>query len=97
MDLKLKDKVVLIIAATGDSGVATAKAFANEGCTLAVTSTSQAKLDALTYAEFDDAISEYKKELKDSELFKQLTDLENENSVASIYSTWHDDLYPPET
>lgn len=47
MDLKLKDKVVLIIAATGDSGTATAKAFANEGCTLAVTSTSQAKLDAL--------------------------------------------------
>ena len=46
MDLKLKDKVVLIIAATGDSGTATAKAFANEGCTLAVTSTSQAKLDA---------------------------------------------------
>lgn len=40
MDLKLKDKVVLIIAATGDSGTATAKAFANEGCTLAVTSTS---------------------------------------------------------
>lgn len=30
MDLKLKDKVVLIIAATGDSGVATAKAFAKE-------------------------------------------------------------------
>lgn len=57
----------------------------------------KAKLDALTYAEFDDAISEYKKELKDSELFKQLTDLENENSVASIYSTWNDDLYPPET
>ena len=56
----------------------------------------KAKLDALTYAEFDDAISEYKKELKDSELFKQLTDLENENSVASIYSTWHDDLYPPD-
>lgn len=57
----------------------------------------KAKLDALTYAEFDDAISEYKKELKESELFKKLTDLENENSVASIYSTWHDDLYPPET
>ena len=57
----------------------------------------KAKLDALTYAEYDDAISEYKKELKESELFKQLTDLENENSVASIYSTWHDDLYPPET
>ncbi len=57
----------------------------------------KAKLDALTYAEYDDAISEYKKELKESELFKKLTDLENENSVASIYSTWHDDLYPPET
>ena len=55
----------------------------------------KAKLDALTYAEYDDAISEYKKELKESELFKKLTDLENENSVASIYSTWHDDLYPP--
>lgn len=47
MDLKLKDKVVLIIAATGDSGVATAKAFAKEGCKLALTSTAQEKLDAL--------------------------------------------------
>lgn len=47
MDLGLKGKVVLIIAATGDSGTAIAKAFAKEGCKLAVTSTAQEKLDVL--------------------------------------------------
>ncbi len=55
------------------------------------------KLDALTYAEYEEAIAAFKAEVKANEIFTQLTDLENENSVTSIYSTWHDDLYPPET
>lgn len=55
------------------------------------------KFDALTYAEFSDALSAYKKEVKNNDVFKELTDLENENAIAAIYSTWHDDLYPPET
>lgn len=46
MDLKLKDKVVLITASTGGVGQALVRAFAGEGCKLAITSTSQAKLDA---------------------------------------------------
>lgn len=47
MDLKLKDKVVLITAGTGGCGRALVKAFADEGCYLAVSSTSQEKLDAV--------------------------------------------------
>lgn len=47
MDLKLKDKVVVINAVTGGIGKAIAKAFAEEGAKLAVSSTSQEKLDAL--------------------------------------------------
>ena len=46
MDLKLKDKVVIITAGTGGVGKELVKAFAAEGCYLAVTSTSQEKLDA---------------------------------------------------
>lgn len=57
----------------------------------------KARLDALTYDEYEDAIAEMKAEVKANEIFTQLTDLENENSVTSIYGTWHDDLYPPET
>lgn len=46
MDLKLKDKVVVITAGTGGCGKALVRAFAEEGCRIAVSSTSQAKLDA---------------------------------------------------
>jgi NAD(P)-dependent dehydrogenase (short-subunit alcohol dehydrogenase family) len=46
MDLKLKDKVVLINGATGGIGQALCRAFAKEGCKLAISSTNQAKLDA---------------------------------------------------
>ena len=45
MDLKLKDNVVIITAGTGGVGKELVKAFAAEGCYLAVTSTSQEKLD----------------------------------------------------
>ena len=48
MDLHLKDRVVLITGATGGIGQALTRAFAAEGCKLAISSTSQAKLDAFT-------------------------------------------------
>ncbi len=47
MDLKLKDKVVFITGSTGGVGEALVKAFADEGCRLSITSTSQTKLDDL--------------------------------------------------
>ena len=47
MDLKLKDKVVLITGATGGIGSAITRAFAAEGAKLAISSTRQEKLDAL--------------------------------------------------
>ncbi|MDR1193441.1 MAG: SDR family oxidoreductase, partial [Peptococcaceae bacterium] len=46
MDYKLKDKVVVITGSTGGIGQALAKAFAAEGCKLAITSTKQEKLAA---------------------------------------------------
>ena len=46
MDYGLKDKVVLINGSTGGIGQALCRAFAGEGCKLAISSTSQAKLDA---------------------------------------------------
>ncbi len=52
------------------------------------------KLDALTYAEFDEAIAAFKDEIKNNETFIELTDTENENSPVSIYTAWYEDLYP---
>ncbi|MBE6994097.1 MAG: SDR family oxidoreductase [Ruminococcaceae bacterium] len=47
MDLNLKDKVVMITGSTGGVGEAVTRAFAAEGCKLAISSTKQEKLDAL--------------------------------------------------
>ena len=47
MDLHLKDKVVMITGSTGGVGEAVTKAFAAEGCKLAISSTKQEKLDKL--------------------------------------------------
>ena len=47
MDLKLKDKVVLVTGGTGGIGTAIVKAFLGEGSKVAFSSTSQAKIDAL--------------------------------------------------
>ena len=47
MDLKLKDKVVLITGGTGGIGTAIVKAYLAEGARVAFSSTSQAKIDAL--------------------------------------------------
>ena len=48
--LNLKDKVVLITGSTGGVGEALVKAFAAEGCKLAISSTRQEKLDKLVPA-----------------------------------------------
>ena len=47
MDLHLRDKVVMITGSTGGVGEAIVKAFAAEGCKLAISSTRQEKLDAM--------------------------------------------------
>ena len=47
MDLNLKDKVVMITGSTGGVGESLVKAFAAEGCKLAISSTKQEKLDKL--------------------------------------------------
>lgn len=47
MDLKLKDKVVLVTGGTGGIGTAIVKGFLAEGAKVAFSSTSQAKIDAL--------------------------------------------------
>lgn len=47
MDLNLKGKVVMITGSTGGVGEAVTKAFAAEGCKLAISSTKQEKLDKL--------------------------------------------------
>ena len=47
MNLNLKDKVVMITGSTGGVGEAIVKAFAEEGCRLAISSTKQEKLDAM--------------------------------------------------
>ncbi len=47
MDLKLKDKVVLVTGGTGGIGTAIVKAYLAEGAKVAFSSTSQAKIDAL--------------------------------------------------
>ena len=48
MNFNLQDRVVLITGATGGIGQALTQAFSREGCRLAISSTSQAKLDAFT-------------------------------------------------
>ncbi|MBQ3404962.1 MAG: SDR family oxidoreductase [Oscillospiraceae bacterium] len=47
MDLKLKDKVVLVTGGTGGIGTAIIKGFLAEGAKVAFSSTSQEKIDAL--------------------------------------------------
>jgi len=47
MDLKLKDKVVLVTGGTGGIGSAIVRGFLREGAKVAFSSTSQAKIDAL--------------------------------------------------
>jgi len=47
MDLKLKDKVVLVTGGTGGIGTAIVKGFLAEGAKVAFSSTRQAKIDAL--------------------------------------------------
>lgn len=54
----------------------------------------KARVDALTYAEFSDAISAMKKEIKDNEVFGRLIDTATETSVVGVYTAWYEELYP---
>lgn len=76
MDLKLNGKVAVITAGTGGCGKALVKAFAEEGCRLAVTSTKQDKLDSL--------ISELR--LSESQIFSQVVNMTVESQVHDFIS-----------
>lgn len=52
------------------------------------------RIDALTYAEWADAITEIKAEIKENTVINNLLDADNENSIASIYGAWYDENYP---
>ncbi|MGN1345487.1 MAG: hypothetical protein ACI4V1_01770, partial [Eubacteriales bacterium] len=53
------------------------------------------RLDALTFAEYADAITEIKAEIKENEIINAMLDTEeNENSIAAIYGSWYDENYP---
>ncbi len=55
----------------------------------------KARIDALTYAEWADAITAIKAEIKANELISSLLDTaDNENSIASLYGAWYDENYP---
>lgn len=74
MDLKLKDKVVLITGSTGGIGSALTRAFAQEGCKLSITSTRQEKLDKLTST----------LEIEPDHLFTQVVNVTNEDEVKAM-------------
>ena len=54
------------------------------------------RLDALTSEEYEDAITEIKKEIKNDELIKGLLDNSGEvpTSILGFYNDWHDENYP---
>ncbi|MCR5154174.1 MAG: SDR family oxidoreductase [Lachnospiraceae bacterium] len=74
MDLKLKDKVVMITGSTGGVGEALTKAFAEEGCKLAISSTKQEKLDKL--------LSEVK--IDPDKLLTFVVDVTNESQIKDM-------------
>ncbi len=84
MDLKLKDKVVLINGSTGGVGKELVKAFAAEGCRLAISSTSQEKLDAFvpTLDIDPDKLATWVVDFRDEEQIKTFV-----NGAAEKYGT----------
>lgn len=88
MDLKLKDKVVLITGATGGIGEAVTKAFFNEDSKLALTSTSQEKIDKLMKElgnPSEDRVRGYVLDITDEEAVKETIE-KVVNDFGSIYS-----------
>jgi len=77
MDLKLKDKVVMITGSTGGVGEELVKAFANEGCKLAISSTKQEKLDKL--------LSQV--EIDKEKLLTFVVDVTNEEQIKNMVET----------
>jgi len=61
MDLKLKDKVVLVTGGTGGIGTAIVKGFLAEGAKVAFSSTRQEKIDALPKLSQSDIDSLYQR------------------------------------
>ncbi len=76
MDLKLKDKVVLVTGGTGGIGSAIVKAFLEEGAKVAFSSTKQEKADALCeklgYA--DDVLKGFTADLNNEEDIKNFVE-----------------------
>jgi len=76
MDLKLKDKVVLITGGTGGIGTAIIKGYLAEGAKVAFSSTSQAKIDALlpTLSAEDGQIAGFVADMTKEEDIKKLVE-----------------------
>ena len=73
MDLKLKDKMAVIFAASKGLGKGAALALANEGCKVAICSRDK------------NAIEQVAKEISEkykTEVFSQAVDLEQKNQIA---------------
>lgn len=88
MDLKLKDKVVLITGATGGIGSAITKAFYNEDAKLILTGRDQDKLDDLVKelgSPGDDRVYTHTCDLTDEDSVKKLVE-DGVNHFGSLYS-----------
>lgn len=88
MDLKLKDKVVVITGAAGGIGKAVTQAFFDEGSRLALTSTSQDKIDQLLEElgnPSEDRVRGYVLDVVDEDAVKDTFD-QIKNDFGSIYS-----------
>lgn len=88
MDLKLKDKVILITGSTGGIGKAITKAFYEEGARLALTSTKKEKVDKLIEELGNppkDRVRGYELDITNEKKVKEVTD-KVVSDFGSIYS-----------
>ena len=98
MDLKLKDKVVLVTGGTGGIGTAIVKAFLGEGSKVAFSSTSQAKIDALipTLGAAEEQVAGFVADMNKEEdiknLKKMIEVLEDNDDVQGVHHNCAIDL-----
>lgn len=88
MDLKLKDKVILITGSTGGIGKAITKAFYEEGARLALTSTKKEKVDKLIKELGNppkDRVRGYELDITNEKKVKEVTD-KVVSDFGSLYS-----------